>query len=338
MAEDTRGADGGKESAGTGGTPPGRAVRHWGILLLPRFPLMSFSSLVEALRAANSVAGRQIYRWTTVSPESHRLVSSSGMAVEADRTLASAPSVDRIIVVSGGGAQDYQSPAAYAWIRRELRRGSALGSASDGAYFLARAGLLDGYRCTIHWQSQSGFREAFPHIDCSRELFVIDRDRFSAAGGVATLDMALAILESEHGSDLAARVAEWFVHSRIRQAGDRELLSVRLRTGIENPRVLRAVAEMEQHIEEPLNAEELAARTGVSVDTLERDFKRELGQTTIQYYRSLRFRHARDLLRGASMRISEIAVACGFSDSSSFARAYRAFFGVSPREDRHPMG
>jgi transcriptional regulator GlxA family with amidase domain len=325
-------------SAPGGTSDPGDGLAHWGILLLPRFPLMSFSTLVEALRAANSVAGRPIYRWTTVSPEAHRLIASSGMAVETDRTLAGAPSVDRIVVVSGGGSENYQSPAAHAWIRRELRRGASVGSASDGAFFLARAGLLDGYRCTIHWQSQSGFREAFPHIDCSRELFVIDRDRFSAAGGVATLDMALALLEQDHGPELAARVAEWFVHSRIRQSGDRELLSVRLRTGVVNQRVLKAIAEMEHHIEEPLSAEELAARVGVSIDTLERDFKRALDQTTIQYYRALRFRHARDLLRGASMRISEIAVACGFSDSSSFARAYRSYYGVSPREERSRSG
>lgn len=317
---------------------PAQDVAHWGILLLPRFPLMSFSTVVESLRAANSLAGRPIYRWTTVSPEAHRIVASSGMAVEANRTLVSAPSVDRIVVVSGASTQDYQSPAALAWIRRQLRRGASVGSASDGAYFLASGGLLDGYRCTIHWQSQSRFREAFPHIDCSRDLFVIDRDRFSAAGGVATLDLTLALLEADHGPDLAARVAEWFVHSRIRQAGDRELLSVRLRTGIDHQRVLRAIAEMEQRIEEPLSAGDLAERLGVSIDTLERDFKRELGQTTIQYYRALRFRHARDLLRGASMRISEIAVACGFSDSSSFARAYRSYFGVSPRDDRGTRG
>lgn len=309
-------------------------TRRWGILVLPKFPMLAYSSLVEPLRAANTVTGLPLYEWTTVSPFGRIPKSSSGLGVVVDSLAEDAPTVDRLVVVSGVDAHEYISQPAYSWIRRELRRGAAIGAVSDGAFFLARAGLLDGYRCTLHWRVQSSFREAFPHIECSRDLFVIDRDRFTAAGGVSTLDMMLAIMEADYGPDLTLAVSEWFLHSRFRAADDRELLSIRLRTGVGDDRVLQAIVEMEQNIEEPLTADDLAQRVGVSVDTLERGFKRAVGQTTMHYYRGLRFRRARDLLEGSGLRISEIAVACGFSDSSSFARAYRTHFGVSPRQYR----
>ncbi|MDW3204415.1 MAG: GlxA family transcriptional regulator [Alphaproteobacteria bacterium] len=309
-------------------------TRRWGILVLPNFPMLAYSSLVEPLRAANTVTGLPLYEWITVSPFGRIPKSSSGLGVVVDSVAEEAPSVDRLVVVSGVDAHEYTSQPAYSWIRRELRRGAAIGAVSDGAFFLARAGLLDGYRCTLHWRVQSSFREAFPKIECSRDPFVIDRDRFSAAGGVSTLDMMLAMIEADYGPDLTLAVSEWFLHNRFRTSDDMDVLSIRLRTGVGDGRILQAIVEMEQNIEEPLPADELARRIGVSVDTLERGFKRAVGQTTMHYYRSLRFRRARDLLEGTALRISEIAVACGFSDSSSFARAYRTHFGVSPRQYR----
>jgi transcriptional regulator GlxA family with amidase domain len=314
---------------------PDRTLR-WGILVLPQFPLLAYSAIVDSLRVANAVTGADLYRWATISAAGAFVEASCGTRFRADHLADDAPSVDRILVVSGVQAQEFSSPAALAWIRREMRRGASLGAVSDGAFLLARAGLLEGYRCTVHWVVQSSFREAFPEIDLSRELFVIDRDRFTAAGGVGTLDMMLRIYEMDHGAEIASAVSEWFVHSRIREAGDRELLSIRLRTGVRDERVLKAVAAMEHAIEEPLDARTLASGVGVSIDTLERAFKRELGQSAMQYYRMLRLRRARDLVEGSALRIGEIALACGFSDSSGFARAYRAHFGVSPREHRAP--
>lgn len=312
---------------------PDRTLR-WGILVLPQFPLLAYGAIVDSLRVANTVTGAPLYEWVTISAEGAYIEASCGLRFRADHLADDAPSVDRILVVSGVFAQEFSSPPALAWIRREMRRGASLGAVSDGAFFLARAGLLEGYQCTVHWIVQSSFREAFPEIECSRELYVIDRDRFTAAGGVGALDMMLGIFELDHGSDVALAVAEWFVHSRIRQAGDRELLSIRLRTGVRDERVLRAVTKMEQAIEEPVDARTLASGAGVSIDTLERAFKREFGQSAMQYYRMLRLRRARDLIEGSALRIGEIALACGFSDSSGFARAYRAHFGVSPREHR----
>ena len=310
---------------------------RWGILVFPGSPMMAFSSVIEPLRSANVIAGRPLYDWINVSPAGPVIEVSNGLRMAADYSADNAPSVDRLIVVAGPTLDAVERGAAVSWIRRESRRGSLIGGVSEGSFVLAEAGLLEGYSCTVHWRIQSSFREAFPSVECRRDIFVIDRDRFTAAGGIGAFDMMLALIEADFGSTLAASVSEWFVHRRIAEAVNQETLSVRMRTGVRNARVVKAIEVMEQNIEEPLTSAELADRVGVSVDTLERAFKRETEHSVIHYYRTVRFRHAEDLLRSSSMSIGEIAVACGFSDSSSFARSYRAHTGVSPRAHREQL-
>lgn len=314
-----------------------RETIRWGILVFPGSAMMAYSALIEPLRAANVISGRPLYDWVSVSPTAASIEVSNGLRIAADYTADSAPSVDRLVVVAGPQLEGSDRAAALSWIRRESRRGSMIGGVSEGPFILAGAGLLEGYSCTVHWRIQSSFREAFPSVECKRDIFVVDRDRFTAAGGIGAFDMMLNLIEADFGDALPAAVSEWFVHRRIPEAVNQEALSVRMRTGVRNPRVVRAIETMEQRIEEPLSSKALADRVGVSVDTLERAFKRETGRSVIQYYRSVRFRHAQDLLRSSSLSIGEIAVACGFGDSSSFARAYRAYAGLSPRVHRDQL-
>ena len=185
--------------------------------------------------------------------------------------------VNRIVVCSGGDADHLVADHAVAWIRKSLRGGARVGAVADAAFFLARAGLLDGHACTLHWTSQPAFMEAFPEIDLRRDLYVIDRRRFTSAGGVASLDMMLEIIATDHGAELAAGVAEWFMHSPLRSSIDRKLMPLRLRTGIQNELVLSAIAVMEEAVEERLRMVDLGVRLGVSADKLERAFHAELG-------------------------------------------------------------
>lgn len=307
---------------------------RWGVLVFPNSPMLAYSALIEPLRAANVISGHTLYDWVSVSPSGPWIDVSNGLKISADCSAEVAPSVDRLIVVAGPSRTGDERAAALSWIRREARRGSMIGGVSEGSFVLAEAGLLEGYSCTVHWRIQPSFREAFPTVDCRREIFVVDRDRATAAGGIGAFDMMLSLIEGDVGESLAGAISEWFVHRRLSETVGQETLSVRLRTGVRNPRVVRAIELMEQNIEEPLMSTSLADRLGVSVDTLERAFKRETNQSVIQYYRSVRFRHAQDLLRSSTLRIGEIAVACGFSDSSSFARSYRSYFGISPRAHR----
>ncbi|SDR59849.1 transcriptional regulator, AraC family with amidase-like domain [Rhizobiales bacterium GAS113] len=304
------------------------------VLIFPGFPMMAFSSVIEPLRAANVLARRHCYRWIAVGLSGGKVEASSGLAIGPVHPVQDAPVVDRIVVCSGGDADHLVADPAVAWIRRSLRGGAEVGAVADAAFFLARAGLLNGHACTLHWTSQPAFRERFPEIDLRRDLYVIDRRRFTSAGGVGSLDMMLDIIATDYGAELAAGVAEWFVHSPLRSSVDRKMMPLRLRTGIQDELVLSAIAVMEEAVEERLRMADLAMRLGISADKLERAFRSEAGVAPSAYYRRLRLRRAADLLAHSSLRVRDVALACGFANMSSFARAYREFKGHSPGATR----
>ncbi len=233
---------------------------------------------------------------------------------------------------SGGDADHVVAEHAVAWIRRNLRAGAWIGAVADAAFFLARAGLLDGHACTLHWTSQPAFTEAFPEIELRRDLYVIDRKRFTSAGGVGSLDMMLDIIATDCGSELAAGVAEWFVHSPLRSSVDRKLMPLRLRTGIQDELVLSAIAIMEEAVEDRLRDD----RAGRPPRRLRRPAGARLPRRRRHlpgaYYRRLRLRRAADLLAHSTLPVRDVALACGFSDMSSFARAFREQEGhLAPR-------
>lgn len=309
-------------------------VVRFAVLVFPNFPMMAFSSVIEPLRAANVISARQCYSWLVVGPSNARVSASNGVGIEPDFAVGDAPAVDRIVVCSGGDAELIVADDALAWMRRSLRKGGEIGAVADAAFLLARAGLLDGHACTLHWTSQPAFSEAFPDIDLRRDLFVIDRNRFTSAGGVGSLDMMLELVSRDYGASLAAGVAEWFVHSRLRSSVDRRMMPLRLRTGIRDELVLAAVAVMEDAVEERLGIPDVARRLGVSDDKLERAFRAEVGMPPVSYYRRMRLRRARDLLQHSSLSIREVSMSCGFSNLSSFARSFRLQHGCTPAEAR----
>ncbi len=243
------------------------APKRFAVLTFPSFPLMAFSAIVEPLRAANTIASRQLYTWTIVGPDEGVVVASNGIAVTPHFSAVNAPTTDYIVVCSGGDADRLTAKKPLSWIRRNLRLGAHIGSVADGAFYLARAGLLDDYECTLHWQSQPAFIEAFPHIRLVRQIFVIDRNRFTSAGGIGALDMMLELIGSHYGDALSRSVAEWFVHDRIRAVADREQLQLRLRTGIRDDRVLSAVALMERIHEKYEDVSSIAGRLRLSMSS-----------------------------------------------------------------------
>lgn len=311
-----------------------RSTLTFAVLIFPGFPMMAFSAVIEPLRAANVITSEKLYDWMIVAPGDKPVLASNGIAVTPHHAAAGAPRADYIVVCSGGDADRLDAKTPLSWIRRNLRLGAHIGSVADGAFYLARAGLLDGYDCTLHWQSQPAFLEAFPQISLAREIFVIDRTRFTSAGGVGALDMMLELIGRHHGTELARQVAEWFVHDRIKASADRERLQLRLRTGIRDDAVLKAVALMEKAGEKSADMASIAKKLGLSMGQLERLFKAEFGQGPADYYRRFRLERARDLLAHSKMSVREVGLACGYASFSSFVRAYRALFGVTPGKAR----
>ena len=254
--------------------------------------------------------------------------------MSCDAGLEDQSGFDRVVVCSGGDAAECKDPKLLAWLRRQARSGAEVGAVADASFVLARAGLLNGRRCTIHWQSQAALREAFPKVRLESTLFTIDHDRFSSAGGSGAFDMTLALLERDHDRGLAQAVAQWFVHERAGEDAAREPLALRTRTGLHDPVLLMAVARMEASMETLPSLAEIAEHCGISQQSLRRRFRAQTGQTPMRYFRRLRLERARQLLAQADMRISEAALACGFASPAQFSRAYRAAFGHAPRQAR----
>jgi transcriptional regulator GlxA family with amidase domain len=308
-------------------------------LLVPDFSMIAFTSAIEPLRIANRLSGRQLYGWRLVSRDGGPVAASNGIAIHVDAAVgAHEPSgsgpLPAIVLCGGLGSERFQDRDVFGWLRRWDRRGAQIGALCTGAHVLARAGLLDGHRCTIHWENLPGFIEAFPEIQVTSDLYEIDRNRFTCSGGMAALDLMLHRIALAHGEELATKVSEQCIVDRIRGPHDRQRMPLRVRLGVHHPKLIRAVELMEANIEEPLGQEMLARYVGLSRRQLERLFRRHLGRTPAQYYLEARLERARHLLYQTDMPIMSVACATGFVSASHFTTCYRQMFGKTPRAER----
>jgi transcriptional regulator GlxA family with amidase domain len=305
-----------------------------GVLLLPDFSLLSYACAIEPLRAANRLSGRTLYAWRHISVDGAPVAASNGVEIRPDHGLDDAPPLHLLLVCAGGNPALFRDKRVLSRLRGLARRGVRLGGVSGGPYPLARAGLLDGRRATIHWEHFPAFVEDFPDVHATRSLFVIDGDRLTCSGGAAALDMMHALIEQEHGHELAAAVSDWFLQTQVRSGSGPQRMTLRERFDVSNPRLLRALEYMEAHLQEPASRTRLARQAGVSVRQLERLFADQLGSTIRAHYLRTRLDRARILLRQTTLPVIAVAAETGFATPSHFSRAYRSAFGRSPRQER----
>lgn len=305
--------------------------------MIDGFSMMSFASAVEVLRQANDQAGTKLYDWFTSSVDAGAITCSAGIRIDASCDFDSAPLPDLLLVVSATSSRLENEQSLHRRLRFLASRGVRLGAVTYGAYLLARAGLLDGHRCTIHWESLEAFREAFPGLDVTGDLFEIDDNRFTCSGGTAALDMMLHFIGREHGEEFASKVADQFLHQRIRDRDEHQRMPLRVRLGISHPKLLRYIELLELDTDMTLSQRELAEEVGLSSRQLERLFQRYLNTTPSRYTMEHRLGRARSLLRNTSLSIIEVAVACGFTSHSHFSKSYREHFGTTPRDERTPL-
>jgi transcriptional regulator GlxA family with amidase domain len=303
--------------------------------------MIAFTGAIEALRLANRTSGQALYQWSLFSVDGRPVKASNGIALHPDGDLEAANRFDTVAVCSGTDVQRFQDRALVSWLRRMARQGADIGALCTGSYILARAGLLDGYRCTIHWENLAGFFEDFPDIEVSSELFEIDRNRFTCSGGTAAIDLMLNVIARQHGHELAAGVADQFLHERIRDHRDHQRMSLsRPPAHVPAGPARRAAPQAAQghradgNLEEPLSRSGLAVTAGLSTRQLERLFRKYLNRSPARYYLELRLNKARLLLLQTNMSIIDVALACGFVSASHFSKCYRDFFGRTPRKER----
>ncbi|MFD1344253.1 GlxA family transcriptional regulator [Litorisediminicola beolgyonensis] len=316
---------------------PGKP-RRFVFVLLPDFTLLSFAAGLEALRLANRMAGRELYTWVLAGEGGGIMRCSAGTEFHLDSDLPELGRDDTVVVCGGLNVQAATTKRLMNWLRREARQGVRLGGICTASYALARAGLLDGKRATIHWENHDSFAEEFEEVSLTRSVFVIDGNRFSSAGGTSSIDLMLTLVASDHGEELANAVADQLIYSSIRTDQDTQRLSVPTRIGVRHPKLAEVIHKMEDHIEEPISPAALAQEVGMSTRQLERLFRRYLDRSPKRYYMELRLERARNLLMQTDMSVINVALACGFTSPSHFSKCYRAHYATTPYRERGSHG
>ncbi|MCV0395280.1 MAG: GlxA family transcriptional regulator [Rhizobiaceae bacterium] len=313
---------------------PANPPREFAFLLVDKFSMFSLAAAIDVFRSANRLIGRDVYSWKTVSADGEAVIASNGLPLKIDYAIADLSPPDILFVCVGLSLEFPGKSKVLGGLRQLGRRGCALGALSVGSHILAEAGQLEGHRCTIHWENKAGFKERFPDIECTGNVYEIDRKRYTCAGGTTSIDLMLEIIRHDHGSTLANEVANQFHHERIRSAGDRQRVGPERDLTGKSEKLRKIVELMADNLDEPYSAVDLAKSAGLSVRQVERLFLRHLGMTPGRYYMRLRLERARELLRQTNLPILDVAIATGFTSHSYFAQSYRLQFGRPPSEER----
>ncbi|GGY24306.1 GlxA family transcriptional regulator [Paludibacterium paludis] len=308
--------------------------QRFGFLLLPHASLADLAFATEVLVRANQLAEKKLYEFVTLSLDGAPVVTASGMRQPADLPLSYSPKLDALFVLAGDVTAEVNTEELSKGIHAQSPDKLPLAGIDCGSYWLARTGFLNGHRATIHWQEISQFTETFPDVIVSSNLFEIEDNRMSCAGGAAMMDFMLTLIGDHHGNEFASRLSELFSMERIRPGNERQRIPLATRIGGSQPKLTEAVSLMEANIEEPLSTDDIAYYVGVSRRQLERLFKQYLGTVPSRYYLELRLARARQLLQQTSKSIVQIGLACGFSSGPHFSSTYRNHFGITPREER----
>jgi transcriptional regulator GlxA family with amidase domain len=303
-------------------------------LTLPQYSQIAVANAVEPLRMANSISGQLAYEWVITSLDGQPVSASNGLSLSPTVGLDQIGRPDIVFVCGGRNVRDAVTPTLLAALRRLSEQGTGLGALCTGGYALARAGLLDRCRATIHWENVSALREEFPRIIISDQVFTIDRNRYTASGGVAPLDLMLNLIETKLGSKVSQLVSEQFIVDRIRSDKDRQYVPLRAQVGVSHQSLIKVAELMEANVERPVSLERIAQETGLSRRQIERLFKRHLNCVPKRYYLELRLKRARELLLQTAMPIMDITTACGFQSPPHFSKCYRKQFGYPPSVER----
>ncbi|MFL5258198.1 MAG: GlxA family transcriptional regulator [Hyphomicrobiales bacterium] len=319
--------------AGVDGDADPDVVRY-GFLLLPEFPLYALIPAIEALRIANQNSAKRLFSWHMFSADGSPVKASNGMTMPVEAAIIGVKWFPTVFVCAGNHPMEHARKSVLNWLRRLDRHGATLGGIDTGPLILAAAGLLEGYRVTLHWEALNMFRDQFPDISVSEQLFVHDRERITCAGGSAALDLMLHLIARRHGSGLAQIVANAFIAQRPRSESEPQRVPATQISGDRNSPLTRILEEVEHNLEAPVSAGELAAKARLSVRAMGRILRDRVGESPMRYYLKMRLQAARNALFYSDVPIHDIAARYGFSCPEVFSRSFKAHFGVTPRSFR----
>ncbi len=303
-------------------------------LLMPEYAMMALLSAIEPMRVANRMAEREVFRWQLITMDENQVLASNGLALHKTRSIHEVPEPRNLFICSSFQPEKYIKECVLTWLRKLKRHGAVLGAMDTGSYLLAAADLLNRHRFTLHWEATPAFKEVHPTLEVSNELFEIDRNIITCAGGTSAIDLLLYIIQNDFSPKLAITVCEQFIKNGIRHKSDKQRINLAARLKVHHPRMLRVLEELEKNLLSPLSTNELADHAHLSIRQLERLFRDHFNDTPSSYYLILRLERAQQLLKDTHLRISGVSIACGFNTAANFSRCYRKHYNCNPREER----
>lgn len=308
--------------------------KRFAFLLLPGFSAFDLMSAIEVLKDANREANARLYDWLLLSGDGAAVRASNGIEIDVEDGLVDLTRHDRLMVLAGDSFATSATNPIVRWLRRLARFGVVMGGISSGVYALLKAGVMPKEELSTHWSYRTAMQESFPGLDVQRAIFRNERDRFSCAGGVATLDLMLHFVATDHDEDLATNVADSLVLSQPRTASHEQRISQSGRIGARNSKIVQAIEIMEATLETPISPSQIADEIGISTRQLERLFVKYLTRSPKAYYMGLRLEQARSLLLQTDLKVIDVAMACGFNSASHFSKVYVRQFGITPYNER----
>jgi transcriptional regulator GlxA family with amidase domain len=303
------------------------------LFVLPQASILEVASALDPLRNANRQLGHEAYRWRVVTPDGRPAPLTCGIELPSTGTLADAVGADALIVIAGYRLADVATRQLIQGLRRLAPRFALVGGIDAAPWVLARAGLLNGYRATVHWEDLEDLAAAHPEIDVVPDRFVIDRNRATIAGAAPAADFMLHLIRARHGAPLARQVATSFL-ATVRAGTDPQLAPSALDPALD-PRIARATAIMEGELDTPRSITSIAATVGLSSRRFEVLFRTAHGVTPGAYALTLRLTAARRMVTETAHPIAEVALRTGFSSPATLTRAFTRAFGTSPSRLRH---
>ncbi len=307
-----------------------KKTEHFLFLLVENFSHLAFSCAIEPLRIANLLSEKELYKWSFASENGLDATCSNGAVTLVHHTYKSLPKADYLFVLSGIHVGIAPTTNLLTAIRHERAKGVQIGALCSAAYILAKAGILDGVRTSVHWEFHDIFLEKFPRVDLCKNVFVADEKIITASGGAASADLMLNLIERRHGAELAIAVADQMVYTSAREATVEQRVSIQSRYGMRNSHIVEAIRMMTDAIEDPISPSVIAAKIGISTRQLERVFGRYLNCSPGKYYMDMRLQKAQRLLIQTELSVTDVGISCGFGSLGNFSRVYRAHFGITP--------
>nr|WP_245515488.1 GlxA family transcriptional regulator [Rhizobium deserti] len=308
--------------------------QHFDLLILPETNLILVASVIEPLRAANRIAGRELYRWTLHSPDGQPVDTRAGIPIPVSSSFRPARESEPLFVLSSYNWKKNATRELKFQLSQTARHRSLIAGIETGSFVLAETSLLDGFSATTHWEDFEEFATAYPQVNLIRDRFVIDGKRITTGGSLPTLDLMLELIRRAHGYSLALEVSRLFIYEQERVLGDVVQVPSTGKMPILDDRVQAAVKLMEQTVEAPLPMSRLGKRVGVSARHLQDLFHAAMGVAPKEHYLALRLNAARRRVIESRASFADIAAGSGFDSASSFSRSYRAHYGESPSGTR----